>query len=271
MKYSVLMSVYQKENPDFLQAAIESILNQTIRPDEFLIVWDGPLTSELEAVLERCGSEHSGLIRFLKLESNVGLGEALRRGVESCRYSLVARMDSDDISVPNRMEWQLEAFRTTPSLALCGGQVDEFKISPERIQSTRTVPLSHDEITSCAKRRNPMNHMTVMFRKESVLAAGNYQPMAYMEDYYLWVRMLMNGSPAQNLPGVLVKARVGNGMLARRGGLKYAISIKNVMLAFYRIGFISLFECLSNILIRGIVCLLPSKIRQRIYHSVLRT
>jgi len=270
MKYSVLMSVYQKENPDYLKKAVESILNQTVKPDDFLIVWDGPLTLQLAEVLERFRAEHTEMIHFLKLERNVGLGEALRQGVEACRNSLIARMDSDDISVPERMEWQLEAFQRIPSLALCGGQIEEFQVIPEEIQSIRMVPISHDEIVSCARKRNPMNHMTVMFRKEYVLSAGNYQPMAYMEDYYLWVRMLMKGAIAVNLPQILVKARVGNGMLARRGGFQYAVSIKNVMLAFYKIGFISRYECISNIVIRGLVSLMPSRIRQMIYHKALR-
>lgn len=270
MQYSVLMSVYRKESSDFLKSAIESVLQQTVKTDDFLIVWDGKLTLELENLLEEYQRNYSDIIRFLKIETNVGLGEALRRGVLECRNSLIARMDSDDIAVPERMEWQLEAFRKRHDLALCGGQIEEFSINSDLPEKRRIVPCKHEDILIYAKERNPMNHMTVMFYKEAVLEAGNYLRMDFAEDYYLWVRMLVKGFFVQNLPQVLVKARVGNGMYCRRGGLHYAINITRLMNKFFQIGFLKRSEFLRNILIRIFVSLMPSKLRKIVYQKKLR-
>lgn len=270
MQYSVLMSVYWNERPEFLKSAIDSILWQTMKTDDFLIVWDGKLTLELEYMLDEYQRNYSNIIRFLKIETNVGLGEALRRGVPECRNSLVARMDSDDIAEPNRMELQLEAFRGEPELALCGGQIEEFINNPNFPNTSRAVPCKYKDILIFAKKRNPMNHMTVMFRKEAVLDAGNYLTMDYAEDYYLWVRMLVKGYCLINLPQVLVKVRVGNGMFRRRGGVHYAVSLTKLMSRFFEMGFLSRGEYLRNTCVRIIVSLLPSKVRKVVYQKKLR-
>ena len=270
MQYSVLMSVYHKERSDFLKSAIESVLQQTVKTDDFLIVWDGKLTLELENLLEEYQRNYSDIIRFLKIEINVGLGEALRRGVLECRNSLIARMDSDDIAVPQRMEWQLEAFHKRNDLVLCGGQIEEFSINSDLPENRRIVPCKYEDILIYAKKRNPMNHMTVMFYKEAVLEAGNYLPMNFAEDYYLWVRMLIKGFYVQNLPQILVKARVGNGMYCRRGGLRYSINITRLMNKFFQIGFLKRSEFIRNIVIRIFVSLLPSKLRKIVYNKKLR-
>lgn len=270
MQYSVLMSVYWNESPEFLKSAIESVLLQTVKTDDFLIVWDGKLTLELEYMLEEYHSSYSDIIRFLKIETNVGLGEALRRGVLECRHSLIARMDSDDIAVPERIEWQLEAFRSRPNLALCGGQIEEFFINSDIPENRRIVPCEYKDILIYAKKRNPMNHMTVMFRKQAVLDAGNYLAMDYAEDYYLWVRILMKGYYIKNLPQILVKVRVGNGMFRRRGGMHYAVSLTKLMNQFLKVGFLTRSEYLRNICVRIIISLLPSKLRKVVYQKKLR-
>lgn len=270
MHYSVLMSVYWNESPAFLKSAIDSVLQQTVKTDDFLIVWDGKLTLELEHVLEEYQCNYLDIIRFLKIETNVGLGEALRRGVMECKNSLIARMDSDDIAVPERMEWQLEAFCKKPELALCGGQIEEFSINSDFPENSRIVPCKYEEILIYAKKRNPMNHMTVMFRKQAVLEAGNYLTMDYAEDYYLWVRMLVKDFYLINLPQILVKARVGNGMIRRRGGVHYAVSLTKLMSRFLRMGFLSKREYLVNICIRIMISLLPSNLRKVVYHKKLR-
>lgn len=270
MQYSVLMSVYCNESPKFLKSAIDSVLQQTIKTDDFLIVWDGKLTLELEHMLESYQRDYSNIIRFLKIEMNVGLGEALRRGVLECRNSLIARMDSDDISVPERIEWQLEAFRRRPDLVLCGGQIEEFFVNSDFPEDRRIVPCEYEDIIVYSKKRNPMNHMTVMFRKQAVLEAGNYIPMEYAEDYYLWVRMLVKGYYIKNLPQTLVKVRVGNGMFRRRGGVKYAVSLTRLMNCFFKIGFLTRSEFLYNIFIRIIISLLPSNLRKVVYQKKLR-
>jgi len=168
------------------------------------------------------------------------------------------------------MEWQLKAFQDEPELALCGGYIDEFASNPDLIEYKRIVPCSQEEIYEYAKKRNPMNHMTVMFRKDAVITAGNYLPMDLAEDYYLWVRMLMKGYRCRNLSQVLVKARVGNGMLQRRGGWRYAMAMKHLMFTFYQIGFLSLLQCLTNISIRMVISLLPGTMRKNFYVKKLR-
>lgn len=270
MKYSVLMSVYKKENPLFLQSAINSILNQTVQTDDFIVVWDGPLPDELKQVLEDYDLGYPEVFHFLKLEQNMGLGHALNQGVLYCKHPLIARMDSDDVAVPERIAWQLAAFEKSPQLALCGGQIHEFVLNPEILESTRKVPCAYKEIYAYAKKRNPLNHMTVMFKKQLVLEAGNYLPMDFAEDYYLWVRMLSKGYLVINLPQVLVKARVGNGMFQRRGGFRYAKSMGQLMLTFRRSGFLNRREFIRNMTVRGIMSLLPSVVRKAIYQKGLR-
>lgn len=270
MQYSVLMSVYKNENPLFLRASIDSILNQTIKTDDFVIVWDGPLPLDLMRVLESYEIKFPEIFRFLKLRVNVGLGNALNQGVRYCRHQLVARMDTDDVAVSERMEWQLEAFEKNPQLALCGGQIAEFMSEHDTVNSIREVPCDWDEIYVYAKKRNPMNHMSVMFRKEAVLDAGNYLHMDMAEDYYLWVRMLLRGYQAENLPQVLVKARVGNGMFDRRGGLRYAKSMCRLLKTFYKYGFINRRELVIGILVRSLISFIPSDMRKIIYQKKLR-
>jgi glycosyltransferase involved in cell wall biosynthesis len=272
-RYSVLMPVYYKENPVFLRKSIDSILMQTIRPTEILIVKDGALTPELDALLDEYEKKEKS-IRVLALKDNVGLGEALRIGVEQCSCGLVARMDSDDIALPGRCELQLLAFDQDHQLALVGGQILEFDgDDPQNSdrRSKRNVPTSYDEIKAFARYRNPLNHMTVMYRKEAVLAAGNYQDMPMFEDYYLWARMMVNGSRMINLDEVLVYARQGSGMYARRGGLQYVSKMVRCQKAFVSIGFLSKTQAAWNIILRSPVALVPNKLRKVFYNLFLRT
>ena len=226
--YSVLMSVYGKENSVWFKKAAESMLNQTAPPDEFVLICDGPLTEELETAVEELDRSYPGMFQILRLKENVGLGEALRQGILLCRNELVARMDSDDIACPDRCRQQLELFQKIPELAFSSGTIAEFFDERELESSEtaalrlRTLPQSHEEIVSYAKKRNPMNHMAVMLKKGAVLQAGNYQSAEGLEDYDLWSRMLQLGFRAGNLKETLVWARIGNGMEQRRGGVKYA-------------------------------------------------
>lgn len=274
-KYSVLISVYKKEIPIFLGRCIDSILMQTILPSEILIVKDGELTDELDSMLDEYRKNHSE-IKLLSLSNNVGLGKALQIGVLNCSNDLIARMDSDDIAAPGRCELQLMAFSNDQELDVVGGQIIEFETDEPQSQSAeyrskRKVPLSDPEIRAFAKRRNPFNHMTVMFRKEAVLKAGNYQEMPMFEDYFLWARMLSNGCKMINLDDVLVYARLGNGMYKRRGGLSYVRRMINCQKAFLALGFISLPQYMKNITVRLPVALVPNGMRKMFYNLFLRT
>ena len=219
-KYSVLMSVYYKENPEYLKIAIESMLNQTVKPDEFIIVEDGPLTEELNNVIDEYCKAFKDLFTIIKLKENKGLGPALAEGVKASRNELIARMDSDDISLPTRCEKQLKIFEKNNELAVVGTNMTEFIDDEENIISKRIVPQYHNEIVKYMKKRCPLNHVTVMFKKSIILGVGNYIEWHYNEDYYLWLRLYLQNAIFHNIQEDLVNVRVGIEMYKRRGGYK---------------------------------------------------
>ena len=252
------------------------MLNQTAPPDEFVLICDGPLTEELETAVEELDRSYPGMFQILRLKENVGLGEALRQGILLCRNELVARMDSDDIACPDRCRQQLELFQKIPELAFSSGTIAEFFDERELESSEtaalrlRTLPQSHEEIVSYAKKRNPMNHMAVMLKKSAVLQAGNYQSAEGLEDYDLWSRMLQLGFRAGNLKETLVWARIGNGIEQRRGGVKYAGRMARFQTLLLKRGFLSLPQYIINCCIRIPVSLLPGRIRAAVYGVCLR-
>lgn len=268
--YSVLMSVYYKEKPEYLKEALQSMMNQTVRTNDFVLVCDGPLTPELDAVVMEFSEKIPGIFQIIRLPQNQGLGNALNIGLQNCQNELVARMDSDDISLPNRCELQLELFKKNPSLALTSGTIAEFNDKPEQFVSVRKLPLEDEDIRKFAKHRNPMNHVAVMFRKSAVMNAGNYQDMPLAEDYYLWVRMLCKGYQAQNTNELLVYVRIGNGMYSRRGGLAYAKKIYRLQKKFLEADFISLSDFIQNCIVRVGTSILPTCVRKLIYQKKLR-
>ena len=267
--YSVLMSVYAGERAEYLERAARSMLKQTVPPREFVLVCDGPLSLELEKIIAKLTREWPQTMTILRLPEQKGLGIALREGVLACRCGIVARMDSDDIALPQRMELQLAALEENLELAALGGQIEEF--FEENTWGNRGVPLSPEKVRNRAAFRNPMNHMTVTFRREAVLAAGNYMDFDRFEDYHLWARMLGQGMKLANLPQVLVRARVNDGTYARRGGWRYfcqSVAMQNHLL---HCGLCGPVGWLRNCLIRfcGTV-LLPRALRGRIYQTLLR-
>lgn len=274
--YSVLMAVYGKEQASWFQKAAESMMTQTVSPSEFVLVCDGPLTKELETVIRYLDARYQGILKILRLKENKGLGEALRQGVLLCSHELVARMDSDDIACPDRCEKQLQLFQNNKNLAFCSGTIAEFSDEREICTSAKTgmrkrqLPCSHREIKAFAKKRNPMNHMAVMFRKSAVLQSGNYRSIEGAEDYDLWARMLMQGFQAANLPDVLVWARIGNGMELRRGGLRYTARILRFQTELLKMGFLNPFQYFFNCCVRVPVCLMPGRLRAAFYQICLR-
>ena len=270
-KYSVLMSVYCQEKPEYFRQAIDSMLNQTVLTNDFVIVCDGPLTVELDKVIDDFTEKQPDLFSIIRLENNQGLGNALNAGLKNCKNEIVARMDSDDISLPTRCEEQLSMFERDADLAFCSGTIAEFSEDIEHINGLRTLPLSHPEILKFSKTRCPMNHMAVMYKKSAVEDAGSYIEIPRAEDYYLWVRMLMKGYKASNTEKTLVYARIGNGMYKRRGGLEYAKSIIKTQKLFYQNGFITKTEFFKNCFIRISVSLCPNQIRGFVYRNILRT
>lgn len=269
MQFSVLMSIYKKENPDYFRDCIQSIVTQTVRPDEIVLVEDGKLPDELEAVVGEFG-EVCPQLRVIRFEENRGLGKALSDGLKECRYQLVARMDTDDIAFPDRFEKQLAAFKQSPALTLCGGQVLEFSGTTENVLRRKLVPTEHEEILRYAATRNPFNHPSVMFKKDAVLAAGGYLHMPGFEDYYLWARMLAAGARSCNLPDFILYFRAGDDVYKRRGGWDYMKASVKARWAIHKTGISGLGSFVYGAAGQIAVSLLPNEARGRFYQKVLR-
>ena len=268
-KFSVLMSLYIKEKPEFLNEAIESIINQTVKPSEILIVYDGPVTDELDSVVKKYDAQNPGLFTILRNKENKGLGLALADGIPRCKYDLIARMDTDDISRSDRFEKQLKVFVDNSQIDICGSHILEFEDNKKNIVAQRKVPLTNSEIREYQKKRDGFNHMTVMYKKKSVLDAGNYQTCLLMEDTLLWANMFMNGAKGMNIDESLVYARIGSDMYERRGGLDYFKKYKEGRKRIYKTGFISKFDYYETLLIQLIVAILPNQIRGFIFKKIL--
>ncbi len=270
-KFSVLMSTYYKEVPEYLRESIESVVNQTLLPNEIVIVEDGKLTDELNVIINEYVGKYGDLFKIVPLEKNLGLGNALRIGVEACSYSIIARMDTDDIADKERFEKQIDYLKKNPNVDLIGSWISEFENNPEEIISYRQLPTSHDEIYKFAQFRNPVNHMTVMYKKEAVLQAGNYIHFKNVEDYYLWGRMLRNGAIFANIPECLVNARAGNSMLKRRANLTYFINSEfPLQCEFLKIGFINVSHFLRNSISKFFLRILPFPFMKLVYNKILR-
>lgn len=268
------MSVYQKEHPEYLYAALKSMAGQSMKPLEIVLVCDGPLTKELDAVLEK--TEFQDVLKVIRLAENVGLGAALSKGLPECTCEWVARMDSDDIAASDRCEKQLCYLETYPETDVLSGTIAEFqgeaqteREAKQSIVSRKCVPRTQTEVTSYIKMRNPVNHPCVMFRKSKVLAAGGYQPCPLFEDYDLWVRMYQNGCRFANLPDTLLYMRV-NDMHRRRGGISYIKPLIHFWTGMYRRQMLSFSQYIFVLLSRVLVSLLPNGIRKMIYDKKLR-
>ncbi len=261
MKFSVLMSVYKNESVENFIESMDSILSQSLLPDEIVLMRDGPVPDEMQSVIDEYVSNNA-CISYYPLEKNQGLGVALSIGVRKAKYDYIARMDTDDVALPNRFERQVEFFESHPDIDVCGGQIYEFIGTIDNISGKREVPLKHDDICEFMKRRNSFNHMTVMFKKESVLNAGNYQDMYLVEDYYLWCRMLNMGFQFGNIDEVLVYARTNEDMYQRRGGYRYFKSWKMIEKYKLQTGITSYRQYMSTLIMRFVVqILMPNKIR----------
>lgn len=268
--YSVLMSVYVKENPEHFSVAIESILNQTVVTDDFVIVCDGPLTQQLDAVLERYISRYPQIFHIVRLPENVGIGAAANQGLQHCKNDLVAKMDADDIAVPTRCELQLKLFRENPKLTVCGGYIEEFSEDPAKPFAVRAVPRENEEIRKFAKRRQPFNNMTVMYRRSAVLAVGGYHSLRRCEDYDLYVRLLHAGYQAANLSEILVWARVNSGAYARRASWATLKGCASSRWSSYRLGYSSLLDVAVCVAGELVILISPKGLQHYIYSHFLR-
>ena len=268
--YSVLMSVYHKEKPEYLKQAIESIQAQTFPTDDFVLVCDGPLNEGLDAVIAAKQQEMGDTLNVVRLAKNCGLGNALNEGIKHCKNELVARMDSDDIAYSNRCEKQINVFNTHPEVSICSGVVEEFTTDPAAVDTRRVLPETNAEIVEFAKKRNPFNHPCVMYKKTAVEAVGSYQDFYLLEDYYLWLRMLMAGYQGYNIQETLLHMRAGSDMYLRRAGWKYAKTQAKLFEYMKEQGFIGNGQYIKSCVTRSGSALAPNWLRKFMFEKVLR-
>ena len=271
-KYSVLMSVYKKDSPEYLQIALKSIYEQqSIKPDEIVIVVDGPIPENLRKVLDSFKKDKEKIVKIIQQEQNKGLGEALKKGTEYCTGDYIFRMDSDDISVFDRFEKQINYIEKHSNIDVLGGNIAEFQKSiDEENKRLRVCPMNHEDIVKMGKKRNPMNHVTVCIKKEALVNSGGYQSLLYLEDYYLWLRMIVNNCKLENLNETLVLVRVGNGFEGRRSTKKYIEGWKTLQNFMKKNKMINFIEAkLNMIYIRDFVST-PPWLKKIIYKFILR-
>ena len=304
LKFSVIMSIYKSDVPELVRVALDSLLQQTLLPNEIVIVGDGPVPAELEQVvssfkcqvskirttpnpsfakggdlvpedgkesLETRNQKPETIVTYLPQEKNGGLGEAMRIAAEAAKYDYLARMDSDDICLPDRFEKQMKCFEEDSELSLVGGMITEFDGEPENIIAKRILPLEDKEIKRMMRGRCAVNHVTVIFKKADLMRSGNYQPFWKQEDHYLWARMMEHGCKFRNIPDVVVNVRSGKDQIARRGGLRFYKSVVRVFWYMYRHGLISFGYFLYICTVRGVVqVLMPNRLRTWVYLHLLR-
>lgn len=270
--FSVAMSVYKNDNPIFFDRALQSIMeNQKVMPTEIVIIVDGPVDEKIDAVIEKY-SEKYGNLNVIRLDKNAGLGNALKLAIENAKYELIARMDSDDVSAPNRFEQQLEIMTKNSAVDIVGGDISEFIGDENNIVAKRKVPILDKEIKEYLKTRCPFNHMTVMYKRSAVLKSGNYIDLFYNEDYWLWIRMVENNCIMANTGTILVNARVGEDMYKRRGGKQYFNSEMFLQKYMLKNGIINLPTFVLNSSKRFVVqMLLPNAIREWVFKTFART
>lgn len=269
-KYSVLMSLYAKEKPEYLSQAIDSMLGQTVMPNEIVIVKDGLLPPMLEDILSQYKMKYPDIFNIVPSDTNLGLGLALNLGLQHCRNELVARMDTDDISKLERCEMQLKYYTDHPSLALLGTYVDEFNGNPENIISTRCVPTESKDIYEYAKRRSAFNHPTVMYRKSAVLAQGGYGDLKRNQDVDLFGRMLFAGCEAANIGEALLWFRSNDALAKRRKSWENTKSYIDTIQKFWKMGYSGFGDYLLIAVAQTMMFICPIEVQNWLYKMFLR-
>lgn len=260
------MSVYIKESHVFLKRSIESVMAQEMPPTDFVIVCDGPLSKELEDCLLQMKKQYP-IINILRLPNNMGLGTALSEGLKIVSNNYVMRMDSDDVCLPDRATVQIPMLK---NYDLVGGIISEFENDEKNIIGYRVVPEFFKDIKRYSKKRNPFNHPSVAFKKDVILSAGGYQDLLYVEDYYLWVRVLLATNKVYNIQKVLVNMRSGAAMRSRRGGKIYKKSLKKLRKYMLDNHLINIIEYYLLLVSQNIFLSLPLRYKSRLYKKVLR-
>ncbi|MFT3952369.1 MAG: glycosyltransferase [Oscillospiraceae bacterium] len=269
-KYSVMMSVYAKETPQYLKMSIESMLGQTCPPDELVLVCDGRLGEGLERCVIRFEQLYPTVFKAVRLKENVGTGNAANAGIAACRNEIIVKMDSDDVALPFRCEKQLAYLKRHPETQLLGGFIEEFDSDTGAVIAVKKTPVTHEEILRYARRRNPINNQTLVFQKSFVMKNGGYKAMTRCEDYDFITRMLIAGARAANLPEVLVRYRVDAGNYERRRNFANTKAFIQVRRGLLKAGFSSLADFLIPSAAQIILFILPFKLTAGIYKKLLR-
>ena len=269
LKYSVLMTVYTKDNPDYFALSLDSMINQTCKPDEIVIVKDGPIRKQLQDIIDSRKNRQVKIIQ-LQLPVNKGLGLALNEGIKICKNELIARMDADDYSMPNRCELQLKAFEKYPDLDIIGCPVDEFVDDIDNVVGCRNVPYTNDEIYAFAKKRDPFNHPTVMYKKSVVLKAGMYSDYRKNQDTDLWIKMLSNGAQCMNLKEHVFRFRFDSDTYRKRKSWVNTKILLEIRYKAWQSGFNTFFDFLLVATSQIGVYILPVWFQMWLYTVVLR-
>lgn len=272
MEFTILLTVYKKDNPGYLSEALDSILNQTLLPNEVVIVEDGPITDSLQKVIDAFLAKFANPIHILALPKNIGTGLAINEGLKKCTFELVAKMDSDDINYPDRFEKQINIYKSHPEISFLSAFVSEFENDDIRnIISLRKLPERHEAITFYAKKRCPLNQPVAMYRKSAIEDCGYYRKFTFGEDYDLWVRALLKGYKFYNIQEPLLYFRTSDETIRKRGSFWYLKIDLSHHYDFYKEGFLTFPQFLYNSSIRIVVRLFPLRVRKLFYSKFLRT
>ncbi|MBD3841918.1 MAG: glycosyltransferase [Campylobacterales bacterium] len=268
LPFSVLICVYEKDNDEYFEQALKSItIDQTLKPSQILLVVDGPINNEKRDIIERFSKLDGFTFDVLKLPVNVGQGKALNAGLDRCKYDYVARMDSDDISMPDRFERQIGYLKMHPEVDVMSSFVEEF--DGFQLSKVRALPLTAKEIHRFGKLRSPINHGACIYKKEKVLAVGGYSSYVQLQDYLLFVKMICAGFTFSNTADIVLKVRMPGGYV-KKSGLNYFKEEVNLAKDFYRMDYIGRVGIFRNILIRALPRLLPNALVDRLYNLFLR-
>lgn len=270
MEYSVLMTVYGKDNPEYFRRALLSMVKQTKKPDEIILVKDGPVTQEIQEVIDSINKKYPDMIVALQLEKNMGLGLALNEGIKICKNELIARMDADDISLPTRCEKQVLAFERNPKLDIVGCPVIEFIDEPNNKVGKRNVPLDNEAIHKYARKRDPFNHPTVMYRKSKVEAVGCYGDLRKNQDTDLWIKMLAKGAVCANLPEYLLRFRFDEGTYKKRKNWLNTKLLIEIRWKAYKSHFCSFIDFIEVAGMQIAIYIMPVCFQEFVYKNVLR-
>lgn len=270
MEYSVLMTVYKNDNPNYFEKALLSMLTQTKMPDEVVLVKDGPVSYEIQDVINMLNKKYPDIINQIQLPKNIGLGLALNEGIKVCRNELIARMDSDDISMPTRCEKQVAAFEENTLLDIVGCQVIEFVDEPNNIVGKRRVPLNNEDICKYSRKRDPFNHPAVMYRKSKVEKVGCYSDLRKNQDTDLWIKMLSDGSIGMNIDECLLNFRFDKNTYKKRKNWLNTKLLIGIRWRALKVGFCTMTDFLEVAIMQIAIYIMPVRFQEFIYKNFLR-